>query len=83
MAPQESLYQAEKASVELRVGMTDDAIASAREAIRLAPDQPDGHLLLGLALCVKGQKQEGLTSLQKAKELGHEQAQSLIEKYSK
>ena len=83
MAPQESLYQAEKASVELRVGLTDDAIASAREAIRLAPDQADGHLLLGLALCVKGQKQEGLTNLQKAKELGHEQAQSLIEKYSK
>ena len=83
MAPQESLYQSEKASVELRVGMTDEAIASAREAVRLAPDQADGHLLLGLGLCVKGQKKEGLESLQKAKELGHEQAQSLIEKYSK
>ena len=83
MAPQESLYQAEKASVELRVGMTDDAIASAREAIRLAPEASDGHLLLGLGLCVKGQKQEGLQHLQKAKELGHEQAQSLIDKYSK
>lgn len=82
MAPQESLYQAEKASVELRVGMTDEAIASAREAIRLAPGQGDGHLLLGIGLCVKGQKQEGLQSLQKAKELGHEQAQSMIEKYS-
>ena len=83
MAPQEPLYHSEKASVELRVGMTDDAIASAREAIRLAPEEPDGHLLLGLGLCVKGQKKEGLESLQKAKELGHEQAQSLIEKYSK
>lgn len=83
MAPQESLYQAEKASVELRVGLTDDAIVSAREAIRLSPAQADGHLLLGLGLCVKGQKQEGLASLQKAKELGHEQAQSLIDKYSK
>ena len=83
MAPQESLYLSEKASVELRVGMTDEAIASAREAIRLAPDQADGHLLLGLGLCVKGQKKEGLESLQKAKELGHEQAQSLIDKYSK
>lgn len=83
MAPQESLYQAEKASVEVRLGMTDDAINSAREAIRLSPNDSNGHLLLGLALCVKGQKQEGLKSLQKAKELGHEQAQSLIEKYSK
>lgn len=83
MAPQESLYQVEKASIELRVGMIDDGIASAREAIRLAPDDADGHLLLGVGLCAKGQKKEGLESLQKAKELGHEQAQSLIEKYSK
>lgn len=83
MAPQEPAYQAEKASVELRVGMIDEAIVSAREAIRLAPEQADGHLLLGLGLCAKDQKQEGLQHLQKAKELGHEQAQSLIDKYSK
>lgn len=83
MAPQEPLYQSEKARIELRVGMTDEGIASAREAIRLAPDEADGHLLLGVGLCVKGQKKEGVESLQKAKELGHEQAQSLIDKYSK
>lgn len=83
MAPQEPAYHAEKASVELRVGMLDEAIASAQEAIRLAPEQADGHLLLGLGLCAKNQKQEGLQHLQKAKELGHEQAQSLIDKYSK
>ena len=83
MAPQEPVYQSEKANVELRVGMTDEAIASAREAVRLAPEEADGHLLLGIGLCVKGQKKEGLESLQKAKELGHEQAQSLIDKYSK
>ena len=83
MAPQEPVYQAEKANIELRVGKIDDAIISAREAVRLAPDQADGHLLLGIGLCAKGQKQEGLASLQKAKGLGHEQAQSLIDKYSK
>lgn len=83
MAPQDPVYHAEKASVELRVGRYDEALVAAREAVRLAPDQADGHLLLGLGLCVKGQKTEGLASLQKAKELGHEQAQSLIEKYSK
>ena len=83
MSPQEPAYHAEKASVELRVGMIDEAIVSAQEAIRLAPEQADGHLLLGLGLCAKNQKQEGLQHLQKAKELGHEQAQSLIDKYSK
>ena len=83
MAPQDPAYQIEKAKVELRLGLTDDAIVSAHEAVRLTPDEADGHLLLGIGLCVKGQKKEGLESLQKAKELGHEQAQSLIEKYSK
>ncbi len=83
MSPQDPLYIIEKASVELRVGMTDDAIASARKAVALAPEQNDSYLLLGLALCVKGEKAEGLQHLNKAKELGNEQAQSLIEKYSK
>ena len=83
LAPQEPVYYAEKASVEVRVGLTDDAISTARECIRLAPDLCDGHLLLGLALCVKGQKAEGLQSLTKAKELGNDQAQTLIDKYAK
>ena len=46
MSPQEPAYHAEKASVELRVGMLDEARASAQEAIRLAREQADGHLLL-------------------------------------
>ena len=83
MAPTESLYLAEQASVELRVGMTDEALATARQCIAIAPDQSEGYLLLGLAQCVKGQKAEGLQNLSKAKELGNDQAQSLIDKYSK
>ena len=83
MAPDELVYRAEKANVELRVGMIDEAIESAKGCISIAPGESDGYLLLGLAQCVKGLKTEGLKNLEKAKELGNSQAQSLIDKYSK
>jgi tetratricopeptide (TPR) repeat protein len=83
MAPNELVYRAEKANVELRVGMIDEAIESAKGCVSIAPGESDGYLLLGLAQCVKGLKTEGLKNLEKAKELGNSQAQSLIDKYSK
>jgi len=83
MAPDELIYRAEKANLELRVGMTDEAIETAKGCISKDSEASDGYLFLGLALCVKGQKTEGLQNLQKAKELGNSQAQSFIEKYSK
>ncbi len=81
LAPQDPTYFAEKASLEVRFGMNDEAIKSARECIRLAPADSDGYLFLGLALCQKGNKTEGLPQLQKAKELGNEQAEALIARY--
>ena len=83
MAPAEPAYLAEQARVELRVGMNDEAALTAARCVNLAPQESDGYLLLGLAQCLKGQKQEGVQNLQKAKELGNSQAQALIEKYSK
>ncbi len=83
MAPTEPFYYAEKASLELRVGMRDEAIETAQACIRLAPDLSDGYLFLGIAQCLKGMKDEGVKNMQKAKELGHDQAQELIEKYGK
>ena len=83
MAPNELVYRAEKANVELRVGMIDEAIESAKGCVSIAPGESDGYLFLGLAQCVKGLKTEGLKNLEKAKELGNSQAQSLIDKYSK
>jgi hypothetical protein len=81
MNPQEILYYAEKASLEVRVGMYDQAIATAQECIQIDPNNSDGYLFLGLAQCLKGQKAEGIANLQKARELGDEQAEGLIEKY--
>ena len=81
MVPQSDLYYAEKASLQVRVGLYDDAIESANACIRIAPDHSDGYLFLGLAQCLKGQKAEGLANLQKAGDLGDPQAADLIEKY--
>ena len=81
--PQQELYYAEKASLEVRVGLYDEAIQTAQACIRLQPEYSDGHLFLGLAQCLKGNKAEGIKSLQRAKELGDPQADGLIEKYGK
>jgi len=83
MNPDYELYYAEKASLQLRVGMNEEAQETARECIRVAPGYSDGYLFLGLAQCLKGQKQEGLANLKKASELGDSQADALIEKYAK
>ncbi|MGN1262960.1 MAG: hypothetical protein ACI4TW_02895 [Prevotella sp.] len=81
MNPEYDIYYAEKASIEVRVGMLDEAISTSKECIRLAPDSSNGYLFLGYALCLKGEKEEGLKNLEKAKELGDEQAQSIMDKY--
>ena len=83
MVPQYDLYYAEKASLQVRVGLYDEAIETAKECIQVAPDHSDGYLFLGIAQCLKGQKEEGVQNLKKAKELGDPQADDLIEKYSK
>ena len=79
--PKEILYYAEKASLEIRVGMFDGAIATAQECIGIDANNSDGYLFLGLAQCLKGQKAEGIKNLEKAKSLGDTQAESLIQKY--
>lgn len=82
LEPNNILYRAELANVYLRVNMLDEAMATAQECINKAPSVSDGHLILGLAQCVKGDKENGLKNLERAKELGNSQAQTLIEKYA-
>ncbi len=83
MNPKETLYYAEKASLEVRVGLYDEAIATSKECISVDSNASDGYLFLGLAQCLKNNKKEGIENLRKAKELGDPQADALIEKYSK
>ena len=81
--PKETLYYAEKASLEIRVGLFDEAIATAKESLVVDPNDSDGYLFMGVALCLKGNKKEGLQNLKKAQEMGNLQAEKQIEKYSK
>lgn len=81
--PDYALYYAEKASLEVRVGRYDDAIATATACTKLDADYSDGFLFLGLAQCLKGNKADGVANLKRAKELGDNQADELIEKYAK
>ena len=83
MNPKETLYYAEKASLEIRVGLYDNAIATAQESLIVDPEDSDGYLFLGVAQCLKGNKKEGLQNLKKAQEMGNLQAEKQIEKYSK
>lgn len=83
LAPTEPMYQAEKASLQVRVGMHKEAMETAQQLIWMSPDLSDGYLFLGLAQCLSDQKAEGVKNLNKAKELGNDQAQSLIDKYAK
>ena len=81
MNPKETFYYGEKASLEIRVGLYDNAIATAKECLVVDPNDSDGYMFLGVAQCLKGNKKEGISNLQKAKDLGNLQADKLIEKY--
>ena len=82
MRPDYDIYYAEKASLLVRLGLYDEALVEAKKCIEVAPDSSDGYLFLGLAQCLKGEKQEGLKNLKKARELGDSQADDLITKYA-
>lgn len=81
--PDNEFYLIDRASLNIRVGRYDDAISSARDCIARSEKHSEAWLFLGLAQCLKGDKAEGRVALQKAKELGNEQADSVIEKYAK
>lgn len=83
LSPQDPIFMAEKAALQLRLNMFKEAIASATKCIETAPDFSDAHLILGLAKIKNGEKAEGMKLLEKAKGMGNSQAQTLIEKYSK
>lgn len=82
MNPTNADYYAEQSSLQLRVNMIDESIKSANEYIRLAPKENEGYLLLGIGLMEKGNKVEGMKNLQKSKEMGNQQAETVIKKYS-
>lgn len=83
LAPKEPTFLAERASLLLRLNMHAEAIESATRCIETAPNFSDAYLVLGLAQIKTGNKTEGISNLNKAKDMGNPQAQGLIDKYAK
>ena len=81
MEPREPLYWAEQSSLLLRLNMSKEAMESAEQCIALDPEYSDGYMLKGLINIHKGDKKTGLELLAKARDMGNEQAQGLIDKY--
>ena len=77
----EATYYAEMASLQLRVNQLEDAIQTADLCIALEPEYADPYIVKGIAQAELKQKNEAINTLTKAKELGDERAQQLIEKY--
>ncbi|MGI6243817.1 MAG: trypsin-like peptidase domain-containing protein [Prevotella sp.] len=79
----EPTYYAEMASLQLQVNQKKNAIATCDMGLQIAPEYPDLYIIKGIAQCENGDKNNGLTTLQKAQELGDSRAQELIDKYKK
>ena len=77
----EPTYLAEWASLDLRVKRNEEAEKVAERCTKVAPNYPDGWLLLGLSQIELKKKTSGLENLEKAKALGDDRAQKYIEKY--
>lgn len=78
LEPKNPLLWAQKAGTLYAVGMINDAIKAARESITLNPAFADAHRILGVCLIQNDQREEGLSALKRAKELGDNLAESLI-----
>ncbi len=83
LSPDNTLYLAEQASTYIRFNRMDEAMAAARKAIDSNPNFADSYRLLGYCQAVKGMKDEAIKNLTKAKELGDDKAEGIIEKYCK
>lgn len=81
--PKEPLYPQEEAQLALQVGLIDNAVVAATYCTEIAPESSTGYTLLALALAKQGNKEEARKNFQKAKELGDEKADELMQKYLK
>ena len=81
LSPEEMLYRAELAAVNIRVGRSEEAVKVLQEALKLDPQYAEGYRLMGQAYVQLKQKDEACSAFAKAKELGDPNVDALIEKY--
>lgn len=83
LAPNELLYRAELAVVNIRVGRSEEAIRILQEALKIEPEYAEAYRLMGQAYVQLKKKDEACESFAKAKELGDPNVDALIEKHCK
>jgi len=83
LAPRNPLYYVEKAATTIRVNLLDDCIDACQKAIALNPNIIDTYRILGYAQLQKGDKTNARINLQKAIDMGDENAKKIMESYMK
>lgn len=83
LAPDELLYRAELAVVNIRVGRSEEAIRILQEALKIEPEYAEAYRLMGQAYVQLKKKNEACESFTKAKELGDPNVDALIKKHCK
>lgn len=81
LKPNDYLYNVERASLMVRLGMFDEAIRSGNKAIQLNNEGTDAYRITGIAYGESKQKKKCIENLEKAKSLGDEHAQELLNQY--
>ena len=77
----EPLYYAEMASLQLRVKQYENAIATCDICLQIDPEYADPYVIKGIAQAELKQTDKAKECFLKAKELGDERADGLLEKY--
>ena len=83
MNPEDVDFWVEKGSVHLRVNQLDEAIAAFNKAISMNDKFAAAYRMLGYCQAMQKNNKEACANFAKAKELGDEVVDQLIEKYCK
>jgi len=83
MNPDDADYWVEKGSVHLRVNQLDEAIVAFNKALSINDQYAAAYRLLGYCQAIQKKSKESCANFAKAKELGDEIVDQLIEKYCK
>ena len=83
MTPEDVAMWVEKGSVHLRLGQHNEAIEALEKAISLDPKAAAAYRMLGYCQIQLKKNKEACANFAKAKELGDEVVDGLIQKYCK
>ncbi|MGI6879975.1 tetratricopeptide repeat protein [Bacteroides sp. KG121] len=81
--PDELIYRAELAVINIRVGRYEEALEVLKVALEKEPKYAEAYRLMGIAQIQLKKNKEACESFSKAKELGDTNVDALIEKHCK